>query len=166
MDEVVVNLALVILASVYFGIIIGRQGNRKAIEKKVQDIARKVKEEAKQEQQDLAVDLHTELYRIRESIVDSAHAYQSAVKAVGDKLVPFEEVAGLLNNVSQHQLPLILDEDIDSGKESRVLSAEGNDAESERPTIELEAVVSDSVDDEASSIEAEEAKSEREQRSL
>ena len=106
MTEIILNLSLIILASMYFGVIIGRQGNRKAFEQKVQEASEKAENSAKQKQKELAGELHGELSKIRDSIIDSAQAYQSAVQAVGEKLVPLEDLAEQLGPEEKIQLPL------------------------------------------------------------
>ena len=84
MNEIIINFALVVVASVYCGVLIGKRSLRKEIDKAVGKTLEKVREK----EQVLAAELHGELGKVRESIIASARAYQNAVRAVETKLTP------------------------------------------------------------------------------
>ena len=121
----------------YFGVIIGRQGNRKLFDEKVQAATEEAEQQAKQQQKELAVELHGELSKIRNSIVESAQAYQSVVKAVGEKLVPLEDMAEVLGADKKTQLPLFADE---------VTPSEANAREVEEISVDAAAIEDDVSD--------------------
>ena len=86
MEEILLYLGLIVIASVVLGIVIGRDMARGHVEADLDRVYEKAKEESRTEKANLSRDLQEELGKIRESILNSALAYQNAVKTVYESL--------------------------------------------------------------------------------
>ena len=108
MDEMLLYLALIVIASIAMGIVIGREMTKGKFEGELQRSTEKAKEESRTEKANLSRDLQEELGKIRESILGSALAYQNAVKTVYESLGTPPEMRRLSSPMPQ-QLQLVLD---------------------------------------------------------
>lgn len=86
MLEIVVYLVLIALVSMLIGVLLGRLSLKSKVDAKVQAAYERAREELKVDRTELAEELTQQLGKIRESILQSAHAYESAVQAVEQKL--------------------------------------------------------------------------------
>lgn len=126
MTQVVINFALIIIASMYCGVMIGRRGAKKDVEKAVAQTLKEV--EVKERQ--LASDLQGELGKIRDSIITSARAYQNAVRAIEDKLAP--PTAYTIGDPAIDQLPEKLSNSGEDESLTMGLSSEKKTSDSEK----------------------------------
>lgn len=127
MSETLINLSLVVLACIYIGLLLGKRSSRKELSARVEQEREKIKAEVKKEHTELAVELHGELSKVRDSIIQSAHAYQNVVNAIGEKLAPWEEVQKSLSDDAKKELPLLIVE----GVSEQTAAAEQESAEQE-----------------------------------
>ena len=104
----VVSSLLLLAAALTVGYLVGRQASRGRIEKAIKSFETKLRAEIEAENKDTAVKMHKELAKIRNGIVDSAHAYQAIVRTIDEKISPWEDVAGVIGSTDSHALPLVI----------------------------------------------------------
>ena len=92
----------------YLGLILGRQSPASSLEQVKKETEEKVREELRLKQRDTAVTMHSEMVKIRNSIVDSAQAYQEIVKTIDKEIAPWQEVAALVDDTVTGALPLVI----------------------------------------------------------
>lgn len=114
------TLGLIIAACLYIGILLGKKRAEETLELRVEIEREKIRQQVKEQQTTLAVELHGELAKVRDSIVQSAHAYQHVVNAIDAKLAPWEDVQKALQIENPRDLPLLIN--------SEENGAEGNGA--------------------------------------
>jgi hypothetical protein len=130
MFESLFTLTIVVAASVYIGVLLGRKNSRSLAKQLVLQERERVRAEVKQEQTQIAADLHGELAKVRDSIIQSAHAYQSVVKTIGDKLAPWDEVQKALQIENPKDIPLLIaEEPVVENKSELAKEAEQSDSE-------------------------------------
>lgn len=108
MSETLIQLSILVLACVYIGLLLGKRSGNKEVSKRVEEERAKLKEQVEKEHTELASELHGELSKVRESIIQSAHAYQNVVSTLGEKLAPWDEVQKSLSVDKQGELPLLI----------------------------------------------------------
>lgn len=91
MQELILEQSLLVsvgalLFGLLFGLLIGRSSERKKVEGRINEAYQKAQEQAQIEKANLATELHVELDKVRESIIQSAEAYQEAVNSIDSKL--------------------------------------------------------------------------------
>jgi hypothetical protein len=118
-DPFTMGIICLSLAWLLFGFLIGRLYSRTSISKKIEEAVAKQKieleENAAKEKAEISAQLGQELFKVRDSIIQSAKAYESTVKIIQEKLQPNESMEQLLivgKNESQLALELQETEDI------------------------------------------------------
>jgi hypothetical protein len=84
----IVYLSLVMGCCTLLGVVIGLIVNRAQLKTKIEQAREQAREEADKDKATLSENLNEQLDRIRQSIIQSAEAYQSAVESVGLHLSP------------------------------------------------------------------------------
>lgn len=145
MFEIWFQLAVVVIACLAIGILLGKRFGGGNVDARVAAEREKMRQEVEAEHKQLAVELHGELSKVRESIIQSAQAYQNVVKSIDEKLAPWQEIQQSLETVSSAgELPYLIVEASSTGdaedNESKAQgSAEAQDGEEEGPSLQEKA---------------------------
>ena len=133
MTEIILYLILLAAVGLVLGLLIGRYSVKTQIDRQVHAAYLKARDELRSEKQELALSLNQQLFAVRESILKSAEAYESAVRAVEQHLgVNLAGDTARLEGSPPEQLHLEFKTDVRRASDPRT------SAPDEEPTIEEE----------------------------